>query len=98
MKERYTQDMIRHMGSASEAMSSILRAKKEAAVRLSRYICSDSAGADHSTHSRLGEKDKVKQLNGSVVSYLNSIAGLTDTMAEQLEIVMQQLSEQEDEE
>jgi len=94
--EQRVTDLIEHMAYSHEQMARVLEAERDIAVRMAQmvHVLPDQ-------HPDLGGIRGImassQVVTGSVVSYLNSIADLQETIAITIHSIMREIS-QEDEE
>ncbi|MEW9700270.1 nucleoside-diphosphate sugar epimerase [Paenibacillus sp. SI8] len=90
MEERVTA-IISHIAASHREMSRILEAKRSVTTQMAA-IANDIPDS-HPNFEGLGMlQEQALQLNKNVTSYLNSLANLVESMAQQTEIVMKELS------
>lgn len=96
--EEHISEMIRHMSETHRQLARTLAAGRDVTVHLSYLV--DTIPDDHMTFA--GDLSAVtrcaEEVAGSVVAYLNSIGGLEDALAENLEWIMKETSGGEDDE
>lgn len=88
--------IIVHMAHSHQHLARILQAKKDVTVNMARVI--DAIPDTH--HSFADVETIAEQSSGvtkSVCSYLNSLAALEEAIAENLDDVMKEFSQQEEE-
>lgn len=89
--------IIGHMAHSHQQLARIMQAKKEVAVNMARVI--DAIPDTH--HSFADVETVAEQSSGvtkSVCSYLNSLAALEESLADNLDDVMKEMSIKEKEE
>jgi len=89
-------EIMEHLSHSHSQMARIVEAKRHVTVRMSEVVKSipdknpNFGGTD-------GLLDNTQSLLGSLVSYLNSIADLQETLAEQLTFMIRELDGEEEE-
>lgn len=88
--------IIGHMAHSHQQLARILQAQKDVAVSMARVI--DAIPDAHHTFADV--ETVAEQSSGvtkSVCSYLNSLAALEESIAENLDDVMKEMTQQEEE-
>ncbi|AZK48365.1 nucleoside-diphosphate sugar epimerase [Paenibacillus lentus] len=89
-------DMLIHMSHSHGQIARIIDAERHVVVRIAQIIHAipDAEPAFDGTD---GLVESAGRINKSVVAYLNSIADLEEAMAENLELVIKELKDQDEE-
>ncbi|GIP57308.1 nucleoside-diphosphate sugar epimerase [Paenibacillus sp. FSL W8-0186] len=95
MEQKIT-ELIIHLSHSHAQIARILDAERQVAVRIAQIIHAipDAEPAFDGTDGLI---ESAGRINKSVVSYLNSIAELQEAMAENLELVVKELKDQDEE-
>ncbi|UVI28656.1 nucleoside-diphosphate sugar epimerase [Paenibacillus spongiae] len=96
MTQHIVTELIEHMSHSHEHMANVLEAKRHVAVRMAQMV--NALPDQHPEFGGMGGlMESSHAVTNSVVSYLNSIAELQETIAETIKSIMKELSEEEEE-
>ncbi|WP_148499991.1 nucleoside-diphosphate sugar epimerase [Paenibacillus ihumii] len=89
-------DMIIHLSHSHGQIARIIDAERHVAVRIAQIIHAipDAEPAFDGTDGLI---ESAGRINKSVIAYLNSIADLEEAMAQNLELVIKELRDQDEE-
>lgn len=86
--------MLRHMAYSVKQLARMLESDRHVTVQMSKIV--QSIDADQPFDSETALLQHSETVFKSITSYLNSLASLEDTVAQQLSYAVQVLKEQED--
>ena len=96
MQHRVT-SIIAHLAKSHREMARVLEAKRHSIVNLARIVT--AIPSDNVSFSDISAiQNNAMELTKSVTAYLNSLADFEESIASNLELVIQELSEYEEEE
>jgi len=92
---RVTTDIIRHLSQSHQQMARILSAERQVVVRMAEMVggLPDTSWFDDIN----GMLDSTADVTKSLISYLNSLADLEESMADSLANVLETLRESDEE-
>ncbi|WP_028562164.1 hypothetical protein [Paenibacillus pinihumi] len=94
--QRKVDEIIEHLSNSHQQLARVLEAKRHVAVRMSQIV-HDIPDQHPELDGFDGLVDSAQVVSKSVVSYLNSLADLQETIADNLSHVMKELASQEEE-
>lgn len=90
-------DMLAHLSHSQQQLARILEAQRHSAVRMAQIIYALPEYEFRVADGARSSGGQAEQINRSIVAYLNAMADLQQTAADNLEIVLKELREQEEE-
>lgn len=89
--ENKINDMVEYLSHSQQQIARIFEAQRHAAVRMAQIIHSLPNHELQPSEETKSSGGQVEQVNGSIVSYLNAMADLQQTVADTLEVAMKEL-------